>query len=294
MHDLHPAAPVTQLARHPPPLPPARCPTRRLPPLRCRCRTAALAVGPPAAPWRPGTRAPRGCWRCWTTPSGPSAAYARRWRSASWPTGGCLHLGGGCAAQAACSGTGCSPCAGCVCHHAAPAPAAFRTLQALTLTLSLWRCSDNLRGFFEQCFPTLLKRLFGYDGTSWLTLVAQVRAPARRRACQGLAPSTPRPAHLPATPPHRAALTPHPSPLPQSPKEADARALLRLLSPSGPLFTAMYSADADGATQFFFPRERLPTHTQVGGHVMPCRAAQAEASCCRQAVACVHVSALGR
>ena len=35
-------------------------------------------------------------------------------------------------------------------------------------------CSDNLRGFFEQCFPTLLKRLFGYDGTSWLNLVARV------------------------------------------------------------------------------------------------------------------------
>ncbi|KAL4451949.1 hypothetical protein ABPG75_007611 [Micractinium tetrahymenae] len=81
--------------------------------------------------------------------------------------------------------------------------------------------SDNLRGFFEQCFPTLLKRLFGYDGTSWLNLVAQ------------------------------------------SPKEADARALLKLLSPTGALFTAMYSADADGSTQFFFPRERLPTHTQM-------------------------------
>jgi hypothetical protein len=37
-------------------------------------------------------------------------------------------------------------------------------------------CSDNLRGFFEQCFPTLLKRLFGYDGASWLNLVARVRA----------------------------------------------------------------------------------------------------------------------
>ena len=36
-------------------------------------------------------------------------------------------------------------------------------------------CSDNLRGFFEQCFPTLLKRLFGYDGPSWLNLVARVR-----------------------------------------------------------------------------------------------------------------------
>ena len=49
----------------------------------------------------------------------------------------------------------------------------------------------------------------------------------------------------------------------QSPKDADARALLKLLSPSGILFTAMYNADADGATQFFFPKERLPTHTQV-------------------------------
>lgn len=49
----------------------------------------------------------------------------------------------------------------------------------------------------------------------------------------------------------------------QSTKEADARALLKLLSPTGTLFTAMYSADADGSTQFFFPKERLPTHTQV-------------------------------
>lgn len=50
----------------------------------------------------------------------------------------------------------------------------------------------------------------------------------------------------------------------QSPKEADAKALLKLLSPTGVLFTAMYNADADGSTQFFFPKERLPTHTQVG------------------------------
>ncbi|KAI3437911.1 hypothetical protein D9Q98_000356 [Chlorella vulgaris] len=80
---------------------------------------------------------------------------------------------------------------------------------------------DNLRGFFEQCFPTLLRRLFGYDGTSWLNLVTR------------------------------------------TPKEADAKALLRLLSPTGVLFTAMYSADADGSAQFLFPKERLPTHTQM-------------------------------
>lgn len=34
---------------------------------------------------------------------------------------------------------------------------------------------DNLRGFFETCFPILVKNLFGYDGPSWLSAVAQVR-----------------------------------------------------------------------------------------------------------------------
>ncbi len=34
--------------------------------------------------------------------------------------------------------------------------------------------SDNLRGFFETCFPMLVKNLFGYDGPSWLSAVAQV------------------------------------------------------------------------------------------------------------------------
>ena len=73
----------------------------------------------------------------------------------------------------------------------------------------------------------------------------------------------------------------------QSPKEADARALLKLLSPTGVLFTAMYSADADGATQFFFPKERLPTHTQVGRRGGRQGAAGAAAGAARQAaVAC--------
>ena len=52
-------------------------------------------------------------------------------------------------------------------------------------------CRDNLRGFFEACFPTLLRRLFGYDGSSWLTAVAKVRqrrswagAGARGAACK--------------------------------------------------------------------------------------------------------------
>lgn len=38
------------------------------------------------------------------------------------------------------------------------------------MTLSSARCRDNTRDFFEQCFPVLLKRLFGYDGSSWLSI----------------------------------------------------------------------------------------------------------------------------
>lgn len=36
---------------------------------------------------------------------------------------------------------------------------------------------DNLRGFFDKCFPNLLKRIFGYDDfeASWLNIVAKVR-----------------------------------------------------------------------------------------------------------------------
>lgn len=35
---------------------------------------------------------------------------------------------------------------------------------------------DNLRGFFEFCFPVLLKRVFGYDDVeaSWLNTVTKV------------------------------------------------------------------------------------------------------------------------
>ena len=85
-------------------------------------------------------------------------------------------------------------------------------------------------------------------------------------AAAAIAASAPPP--LPPLPPP----LPPPTLLPlllQSPKEADAKALLRLLSPTGMLFTAMYSADADGSTQFFFPKERLPTHTQVRGQQTP-------------------------
>lgn len=91
-------------------------------------------------------------------------------------------------------------------------------------------CRDQLRGFFEQCFLLLLKRIFGYDGSSWLSTVA---------------------------------------------KKGDKQefdALVKLLSPSGKLFSAMRSADAEELIKFKFPLERLPTHTQV----TPCNSSLSE------------------
>jgi len=31
---------------------------------------------------------------------------------------------------------------------------------------------DNYRAFFEHVFPLLLRRIFGYDGPSWLSAIA--------------------------------------------------------------------------------------------------------------------------
>ena len=41
---------------------------------------------------------------------------------------------------------------------------------------------DNLRQFFDKCFPNLLKRVFGYDDfeASWLNLVTKVCGRGRR------------------------------------------------------------------------------------------------------------------
>ena len=33
---------------------------------------------------------------------------------------------------------------------------------------------DNLRGFFENCFPVLVKCIFGYDRAGWLSDVSKV------------------------------------------------------------------------------------------------------------------------
>jgi len=82
---------------------------------------------------------------------------------------------------------------------------------------------DNLRGFFEQCFPLLLTKIFGYGGgsVSWLSAVAQPG------------------------------------------KEHDAAMLVQLLSPKGVLLSAMHSADSDHIIRFILPRERLPSRTQL-------------------------------
>ena len=34
--------------------------------------------------------------------------------------------------------------------------------------------SDNLRGFFENCFPVLVKCIFGYDRAGWLSDISKV------------------------------------------------------------------------------------------------------------------------
>lgn len=100
---------------------------------------------------------------------------------------------------------------------------------------------DNLRGFFEQNFPNLLRNVFGFDGQGWLAMAAQVLD--WHPSCQAV--------------PHR-----HPS---QGSREVDVKALLDLLAPTGKLYREMLRADADDLIQFVFPVERLPTHTQVRG-----------------------------
>lgn len=48
-------------------------------------------------------------------------------------------------------------------------------MHAARLTLCChYCCRDNLRTFFQTCFPSLLTRLFGFDDQepSWFTVVA--------------------------------------------------------------------------------------------------------------------------
>lgn len=45
--------------------------------------------------------------------------------------------------------------------------------------------------------------------------------------------------------------------------DADAKALVGVLSPGSRLLQAVHSADADALIKFMFPQERLPTHSQL-------------------------------
>ncbi|KAK9831540.1 hypothetical protein WJX81_007383 [Elliptochloris bilobata] len=56
--------------------------------------------------------------------------------------------------------------------------------QAVDSCLDLNR--DNLRGFFEQCFSLLLKQIFGFDGSSWLYMIAKGAAEMDTRALVAL------------------------------------------------------------------------------------------------------------
>ncbi len=92
-------------------------------------------------------------------------------------------------------------------------------------------CRDNLRGFFQHCFPVLLTRLFGFDDfeASWFTLVAKVQgrlASCFLAGCGNLCTCTML-LKLQST---------HPAMFDvctQQGREEDARALIKLLSPDG-------------------------------------------------------------
>ena len=122
-------------------------------------------------------------------------------------------------------------------------------------------CRDNLRGFFEQCFSLVLKQVFGFDGFSWLNIIAKACKPcsaavsAMSLAC-GLS-------LCPWSQATRSAGSQTWRMVKQGAAEADTHALVSLLAPDGKLFSAMHSADSDGIIQFSFPLERLPTHTQL-------------------------------
>ena len=136
---------------------------------------------------------------------------------------------------------------------------------------------DNLRGFFEHCFAPLVAKVFGYTGTysysgsqgGWLNSVTYTPG---REDDAGL--------HFGkgGVSIGRSNVSSHQGgshdvqKLEQKRrKNDDAVALRRLLSPQGHLFAAMYNADCDGTIQFHFPKQRLPTITQMlmkGSHQM--------------------------
>ena len=104
-------------------------------------------------------------------------------------------------------------------------------------------CRDNLRNFFQACFPTLLTRLFGFDDqdASWFSLVASVGAGrlvslGKGGGGEGCCVTPAAAAALTHAPANRA--TPHQTALFHAPQRStpdDQRALLQLLAPDGAL-----------------------------------------------------------
>lgn len=139
-----------------------------------------------------------------------------------------------------------------------------------------WLCRDNLRGFFEGCFSLLLKCIFGYEGSSWLNTIAKVRFCSAGLAGTGCCLF----AHLCQFRTHSCTCScwmhlqclntsdqnsnfEAVDLLLQGGTEADAKALVSLLSPGSKLLQAIHGADADSLIKFIFPPERLPSHTQL-------------------------------
>lgn len=122
--------------------------------------------------------------------------------------------------------------------HPAPNPSLPLTRLSRSLFFS---SSDNARGFFEACFPALLRNVFGLEGTSWLSAAARVSFFAQWMA-RGTARNSLSLSHAPS----------HSLPLPtpsQPGRASDATALLRLFSPAGPLMVAVADADAERAVR---------------------------------------------
>ena len=119
---------------------------------------------------------------------------------------------------------------------------------------------DNLRGFFEECFAPLVAKIFGYSGGGygggWLSQVSW--SPAGSRRDEGVRKEQIKKGLLMNGGKDGGSVKKG-----GSSEMSDAAALRRLLSPQGKLFMAMYNADSDGTIKFHFPRQRLPTCTQL-------------------------------
>ena len=136
---------------------------------------------------------------------------------------------------------------------------------------------DNLRGFFEHCFAPLVAKIFGYTGTysysgsqgGWLNSVTYTPG---REDDAGLHFGKGGVSIGKSSISYQQGGSHDVQKLEQKRrKNDDAIALRRLLSPQGCLFAAMYNADCDGTIQFHFPKQRLPTITQMlmkGSHQM--------------------------